>query len=260
MAASTVALAAEPYVPPSAAPPSGWVMTIKGNVVAAPRYPGSDELGFMGYPSVSFSRAGAPQTFSTPDDGLAIGFAVTPGVRVGPVFRFQGGRYDGDNRELRGIRDVDWAIEPGLFAEVWPIADVLRTRVEIRRGVGGHDGFVGTLGADLVDRFGAWTVSAGPRVHMADGEYMDTYFGVSAQDAALNARVAPYKADGGLRSLGVAASATYQFNPAWATTVYAGYDRLTQDAARSPITRAFGSPDQFKFGASMSYSFSLPNF
>lgn len=254
------AYAADPYIPPLSASPPGWIATVKGNVVVAPSYPGSDSYSFMGYPSISFSRSGAPQPFSTPDDGLSIGLPITPTFRAGPVVKFQGGRYDGENRELTGIKDVDWALEPGLFAEFWPIQDRLRTRVEVRRGIGGHDGFVGTLGADLVDRFGAWTVSAGPRLQIADSEYMNTYFGVSAADAARNLRVTQFKADAGVRSYGLAASATYQFNPAWATTVYAGYERLTDDASKSPITKAFGSADQLRFGASMSYSFSLPNF
>lgn len=239
---------------------SGWLMTVKGNFIASPSYPGSDKLGFIGFPSLSFSRVGQPVAFGTPDDGLSIGFNVAPSFRMGPVVRFQGGRYDGNNRELRGIRDVDWAVEPGLFAEFWPIGDRLRTRIELRRGVGGHEGFVATAGADLVERVGAWTLSAGPRVHLADGESNNTYFGVSARDAALSPFVVPFKAEGGLRSVGAAASVTYQFTPAWATTVHAGYDRLTQDAARSPITRQFGSADQFRFGASLSYTFEIPKF
>ncbi len=255
------ALAAD-ALPPAYAPTaeSGWIATVTGNVATSPKYPGSDEMGFMGYPSISFGRAGQARPFSTPDDGLSIGAALTPQIRAGLVGKFQGGRYDGDNRELTGIRDVDWAIEPGLFGEFWPVQDRIRTRIEIRRGFGGHEGFVGSIGADLVDRFGAWTVSAGPRVQLADSEYMNTYFGVTAADAAANGRVAQYKADGGLRSYGVAASATYRFNPSWATTVYAGYDRLADEAAKSPIVRSFGSPDQFRFGASMSYSFAVPNF
>lgn len=254
------ALAADTRANAPAASGSGWLMTVKGNFIASPAYPGSDKLGFIGYPSLSFSRVGEPVAFGTPDDGISIGFNVAPEFRMGPVIRFQGGRYDGDNRELRGIRDVNWAVEPGLFAEFWPIGDRLRTRLEVRHGVGGHQGFVATVGADLVERVGAWTFSAGPRVHLADSESNNTYFGVSARDAALNPFVVPFKAQGGLRSVGAAAAATYQVTPAWATTVYAGYDRLTQDAARSPITRAFGSPDQFKFGASLSYTFEVPKF
>ena len=53
------------------------------------------------------------------------------------------------------------------------------------------------------------------------------------------------------------ASATYQWNDQWATTVRGAYDRLVGSAADSPITRNLGSRDQFTVGASASYSFQL---
>lgn len=252
--------AADPFSPASVETPSGWIVTFKGNVIAGPKYPGSDQISVIGFPSLSFRRAGTTPSFSTPDDGISIGIVETPVFRFGPVARFQGGRYDGDHRELRGIRDVDWTIEGGFFAEYWPIQDRLRTRVEVRRGFGGHEGFVATLAADLVSRFDQWTVAAGPRMNLGDSEFADTYFGVSAQDAAWNGQVTPFNANGGITSFGLAASATYQWNPAWATTVYAGYERLVGDAADSPIVRSFGSADQFKLGASFSYSFQTSGF
>ena len=46
----------------------------------------------------------------------------------------------------------------------------------------------------------------------------------------------------------------------WATTVYAGYDRLVGDAGDSPITRRLGSQDQFTVGARLSYSFAITPF
>ena len=76
-------------------------------------------------------------------------------------------------------------------------------------------------------------------------------------EAALNGRVTPSRARGGVTSLG---ALTYQWSEQWTTTVYAGYDRLVGDAGDSPITRRLGSQDQFTVGARLSYSFAITPF
>jgi outer membrane scaffolding protein for murein synthesis (MipA/OmpV family) len=88
-----------------------------------------------------------------------------------------------------------------------------------------------------------------------DSNFADAYFSVTPFEASLNGLVTPYKASGGVTSVGVLASASYAWSEQWSTTVYAGYRRLVGDAADSSITRRLGSPDQFTVGASLSYSF-----
>ncbi|WP_262269055.1 MipA/OmpV family protein [Microvirga yunnanensis] len=133
---------------------SGWIVTVKGNLRVGPSYPGSDEFSFIGYPSLSVRRAGTVERFSAPDDGLSFSFLEESAFRIGVVGRFVGGRYLQDNRELFGLEKIDWAVEPGVFVEYWPL-EFLRARAEIRRGFGGHEGFVADFGLDAVQRFGA---------------------------------------------------------------------------------------------------------
>ncbi len=238
----------------------GWIVTVRGNAVASPKYPGSSDLGFIAYPSGSIRRAGSTPGYSAPDDGVGFALYETAAFKLGPVVRYQAGRYSGGNAELRGIHDLKWTVEPGVFAEIWAVPDVLRARFEIRRGFHGHEGIVGNFGLDLVQRFGAWTFSAGPRVSAGDSEYMNSTFGVTRQDAAWNPRVTPYKANGGIKGYGAAGAATYQFSESWSTTVHAGYERLVGDAAKSPIVTSLGSKDQIRFGAALSYSFGWKGF
>jgi outer membrane scaffolding protein for murein synthesis (MipA/OmpV family) len=233
---------------------SGLIVTVTANGVVAPRYPGADELGFVAYPSVSFRRVGEPKRFSTPDDGLSVPFYDTPAFRIGAVGRFRGGRYLETDRRLFGLEDVRWAVEPGLFAEFWPLA-FLRTRAELRRGFNGHEGFVADLGADVVQRFGAVTLSLGPRLSLGDQEFTRAYFGVTAAEAARNGILPAYRPSGGTTSVGALASVSVDWSERWSTTVSGSYARLVGDAADSPIVRQFGSKDQFTVGASLSYSF-----
>lgn len=255
LASSAVSvMAADPVFMQPPALPSGWIVTLKANLRAQPSYPGADDLSFIGYPSLSFRRAGTVERFSAPDDGLSFSFLDDSAFRVGVVARFQGGRYYRDNEELIGLRKVDWTLEPGVFVEYWP-TEFLRARAEIRHGINGHDGFVADLGLDLVQTYGAFTVSAGPRLSLGDNEFTRTYFGVTPVEAALNGQVDAYRPSGGITSVGALASASYKWSEQWSTTAFVSYNRLVGDAADSPIVQEFGSENQFGLGLTVSYSF-----
>ncbi|MBZ6077182.1 MipA/OmpV family protein [Microvirga puerhi] len=234
--------------------PEGWIVTLKGNLRVGPTYPGADKYSVIGYPSLSFRRAGTPERFSAPDDGLSFSFLEDSAIRVGVVGRFQGGRYLSDDRRLFGLDKINWAVEPGVFVEYWPLA-FLRARAELRHGVNGHHGFVADLGLDLVQTFGALTFSVGPRLGLGDSSFTQTYFGVTPLEAALNGQVTPYRPSGGLTSVGATAGVTYSWSDQWSTTAFVTYKRLVSDAADSPIVKRFGSENQLGFGLTASYSF-----
>ncbi|WP_293862610.1 MipA/OmpV family protein [uncultured Alsobacter sp.] len=255
--AGTYAADTAPRTAKVAEQPYGWLLTIKGNVVLSPNFPGAKSYGFIAYPSLSLRRAGTPDNYSAPDDGVSIALFGDSQWAIGFVGKYQSGRYRENDRRLYGIRDAKWALEPGLYGEFWALADTLRVRGEMRYGINGYNGLVGTLALDYVQRVGKFVISGGPRVQFAGSEYMDTYFGVTGVDALQNRNVTQYKADPGVKSVGVAAAATYRWNDQWSTTVRGGYDRLVGGAADSPIVRNLGSKDQFTLGASASYTFPL---
>lgn len=235
--------------------PTGWIVTVKGNLKVGPSYPGADDYSFVGFPSLSFRRAGTPERFSAPDDGLSFSFLEESNVRIGIVGRYQGGRYLEDNHELFGLNKINWAVEPGVFVEYWPVA-FLRARAELRHGINGHHGFVADFGLDYVQSFGAFSFSVGPRLALGDTDFTETYFGVTPWEAALNGQVTPYKPSGGITSVGATAGITYKWDEQWATTGYVTYKRLVGDAADSPIVKRFGSENQIGLGLTVSYSFS----
>jgi outer membrane protein len=88
---------------------------------------------------------------------------------------------------------------------------------------------------------------------IASGNYQEAYFSVPVGVPGL----AAYSASSGVNSLGLAGSATFQFNPQWAVTGYARWDRLIGDAADSPIVTQTGSANQWTFGAIVAYSFDI---
>jgi outer membrane scaffolding protein for murein synthesis (MipA/OmpV family) len=233
-----------------------WLVTVKGNVVASPSYPGASEMSVLPYPSLSLRRAGTPESFSAPDDTISFALYDAGWLKAGPAGRFVGARRAKDHRELVGLRDIDWTIEAGAFAEFWP-TEKLRTRAELRYGFHGHRGVVADFGADWVERFGAWTISGGPRLRVGSDRYMASYFSVSPAEALINTRVTPFDAKGGLASAGLAAAITYKWSEQWRTTLHGRWDRLTGDAGRSPIPTQLGSRNQFTVGATLAYTFSM---
>jgi MipA family protein len=157
---------------------------------------------------------------------------------------------------LNGLRDVDFTIETGLFAEFYPV-DWLRLRGAVRYGFIGHEGIVGDLGADAIwQPAPAWTFAAGPRVSYGDDGFTSAYFDVSPAES-LASGLQANDADGGFTSFGLAASTSYRFDNGVAITGFAAYSRLVGDAADAPLVRQRGSEDQFRIGTSLTYSFPI---
>ena len=206
-------------------------------------------------PRVSFRRPDEKVEFGAPDDSLGYALLDTPQLKIGPVANLRPGRDPGVNPRLAGLDRSPWTLEGGAFADVWPVPDVLRARVEVRHGVREHDGFAVDLSADWVGKADRFTLSAGPRLGVADADLAQLQFGVSPPAAARNGLFAPYQARGGVQSVGLGAALSYDWSEQWRTTVFDRFDRLVGDAAHSPITRRLGAADQVTAGVGVTYSF-----
>ena len=167
-----------------------WTVTARGNVVASPKYPGSDELSWVGFPSFKARRAGTPDTFGAPDDPASMALIRSGGLRMGPSFRYIGTRSASDDVELTGLNKVPWTLEAGAFVEYWP-TEFLRGRVDLRYGFHGHEGVVADFAADGFMRFAQWTFSAGPRMQIASSNYQEAYFSVPAASPAFCRPIRP---------------------------------------------------------------------
>jgi outer membrane scaffolding protein for murein synthesis (MipA/OmpV family) len=232
-----------------------WTITIGGIGIVEPLYPGASRYGPSGMPILDFRRAGTPEEFSAPEDSFGFAVIDTPWVKLGPVVALRGGRFASIDRRLRGLKTWPYTVEGGAFLEVWPVPGTLRTRLELRHGLRGNDGFIANLSADAVHRIGRFTLSGGPRLAFADTPLSALEFGVTPAEAALNGLVTPFRAHGGLQSIGVGAALSYRWSPHWTSIVYADYARLVGSAADSPITRRLGSANQFTAGIGLAYSF-----
>ena len=225
------------------------VFTLRGGASYEPGYFGSDDyevgpdFGFK-FNSLTFRNG---RSFGNPDPwGEQLGFGI------GGSFRFIEERNADDFDELAGLEDVDAAIELGLSARYG--TENFLAFGELRRGFGGHEGWVGEIGADAIvkptDRL---RLSVGPRLLFGDDIYADTYFGVT--DAEASAALPAYDPDGGMISAGVEFGARYQINDVWGLEGAVTWDKFTDDAADSPIVEQ-GSDKQWgiRFGVTRVFS------
>ncbi len=250
---SILVLALAAATPAIAQEERGWTVSVGAGAQLRPDYPGADSYGIGPMPIFDLRRQGDPLTFEAPDEGFGFGLLGNDSViNVGPAISLQSKRDEDDVGA--DVGNVGFTVEAGAFAEVF-LGESVRLRAEGRRGIGGHDAWIGDLSADLIlrDR-DKYVFSIGPRARWADGKYHRAYFGVTPAVATATGLTA-FAPGGGFQAVGVVAGLTYMLDRNWGLYGHAGYDRLIGDAARSPIVRAFGSRDQFTAGLGIFYSF-----
>lgn len=219
-----------------------------------PEFIGSDDLELGPLWDVDIARGDNPFRFEAPDDNFGIRLFNKNGFSAGPTANVEGSR---KNKHVGApVGKVDTTIEVGAFAEYQP-NESIRLRADLRKGVNGHEGLVGSIGADRIWRDGdRYVFSIGPRVLFSDGKYQRAYFGVDSA-AALASGLTAYRPGGGIHALAATSGLSYQFNPRFGMFGYARYERLVGNAAESPIVREFGSRNQLSGGIGLSYTFTV---
>ena len=219
-----------------------------------PEFKGAEDTEVAPLWDLDIARGSDPFRFEAPDDSFGIRLISSEKFAAGPAANIASGRKNSDVGAPVG--KVPTTIEAGAFAEFYA-SDSLRFRGELLKGIGGHEGLAGTVGADYINRDGdRYVLSVGPRLLFSDGRYQRAFFGVDAEAAAASG-LPLYRPDGGLHAVALTSGLSYQFDPRFGLFGFARYERLVGDAARSPIVREFGSRNQLSGGLGLSYTFTI---
>jgi MipA family protein len=219
-----------------------------------PRFIGSDRTRLLPLFHINTARGTHEFKFSAPDDSPGITLVSTGGFAFGPAANIEGRRRQSDVGAPVG--NVARTFEAGAFAQ-YSAGDSFRVRAEILKGINGHDGIVGTIGADKIWRSGdRYVFSVGPRVLFSDGRFQRAYFGVTPA-ASLASGLPAYRPGSGVYAVALASGLSYQLGGPWGLFGYARYERLVGDAAKSPIIRELGSRNQLSGGIGLNYTFTL---
>ncbi len=85
------------------------------------------------------------------------------------------------------------------------------------------------------------------------GDYINTYFGVSAADSARSG-LRQFSAGDGLRDVSVTPALILHLGEKWHVGGFVRYQRVLSDAADSPVVDQRGSPNQVWIGLVVAYS------
>ena len=225
---------------------------------AYPDYFGSDDQALGAAPLLRIKLSGE-RFLRVLGNEVRINLLEHTGWRLGPSAIWRLGRKDVDDKVVREVHEIDSSLDLGLFGGyAWRDAAEPRSQAGIQGWAtadvtGAYDGWTAGLGVYLMRPVArAVTLAAGAASTYGSGNYMDTYFGVTAADSVASGLPA-YSAGGGLRDVRGWVVATVHLGPRWHVGAGALYTRLLGDAADSPIVEERGNADQWIYGAGVLY-------
>jgi len=223
-------------------------VSVGGGIGFAPDYEGSDyyEAVPVPYFNVNYNQGMFVKLL-----GLNLRANLIPEKtwNLGPVYNYRAERDNVDNNRVDRMRDVSDAHEVGAFGGFtinnWFVS------LEFLTDLGeAHGGWYSKLkgGYNWIIS-NSWALSIGASTTYADDDYMQTYFGVTAADAARSG-LNQYEADSGIKDVGIDLGLNWMITQNWSAKGLASYTQLVGDADDSSPVVDEGSESQF-FGAAL---------
>jgi MipA family protein len=207
--------------------------TVGAVVIAAPRYAGSDERGWLVLPSLDYRWKNG--WFAGLSNGVGYLFPSRPDMQYGLRVTADIGRKESRSDDLAGMGSIHPRAEAGAFFNYFPTRETFLTS-SLRYGAGNDwNGLQVDLGAGytspLTQRLRG---TVGIAATIVNGAYMQAYFGVTPQQSAASG-YAVYTPGTGVRDLRLNASLVYAIDARWALTGALTLSSLQGDARDSPI-------------------------
>lgn len=239
LAAALASLAAAPVAAQDA---GGRVLSFDLGLGAkqVPVYPGAEDTEAA--PWVIFRNLEVD--YGTGGGGRASGFYVAPSADL------VGGRDEDEDDALEGLDEIDRTLELGVRAGFR--YEGFNTYATLRRGFGGHEGIVAEFGTRYSTPIGERvTLTSGIEADYGGDDYMDTFFGVTDEEAGRSIHPA-YNPDSGFKSVSALMELRYQMTPDNAILGRVKAERLIGDAADSPLVE---DRDQVTVGIGFVHTF-----
>lgn len=209
-----------------------WEVMLGAGVMYEPKYEGSDEMEVSPLPFISatfFDRLTIDPT------GVELKAYEQGPFQFDVNLGYDFGRKEKDSHDLRGMGNVDGGVTVGGKTTLsYGPAEFF---VSFDKTLGGSEGLLGTFGTEFTQPINEKLIlGAGASATFADKNYMDSYFGVTAAQAARSGYKA-YKADPGVKSVDLSVSATYLLNENWMVRAEQDVGLLVGGAADSPLVK-----------------------
>jgi outer membrane scaffolding protein for murein synthesis (MipA/OmpV family) len=177
--------------------------------------------------------------FASVGEGIGLNFIRGENYRIGVAAGYDLGRRESDDlNHLKGLGNIEVAPVFKLFGSyVVSKQFPLVMRADVRRIVGGADGWVGDVEAylPLPGSSQKLVMFAGPSVTFADHRHMQTAFGVDESQAKASG-YPMFAAHGGMNAAGFGFSATRFLGAHWLVNANLAVNHLLGSARDSPFT------------------------
>lgn len=229
-------------------------ISVGAGVGVAPEYIGSDKYRVTALPAFRIqhdaffldSERGLGAEYVNEDSGTALNASIN----------YDAGRSEkrkNKDRSLRGMGKVKGGamLQLGASQQITPQISVsadanIRLSGQKRHGNRYRLGIAGDIYQSEQD-----TITLGADVHLADRNYQQTYFGVTAEQSARSGYRA-YKPKAGVYAYGVSAGWMHNFDEHWSVGVGVEAQQLAGKAKNSPLVK---SKTQISVGALVQYRF-----
>lgn len=239
-----------------------WRYSLQVGGIMTPVYLGDDSYQLSVFPNASVQYG---ERFSASLQGVTYSAFSYGGLSAGPVVRLNFGRDEqgsnplgigGENNDLLGLGDIDFAFELGAFVQYryqqWLLG------AEVRQAQGGHDGTVAQLEFKYQNSINIRGMplfyTLGPELSWGDDDFTQAFFAVTEAQSAASG-LAVFAASGGVNAVGFQGTVVAPLGESLSVILLLGYQQLMGDAADASLVQERGSEHQGTAGVMLSYRF-----
>lgn len=215
-------------------------------------YLGSDQTETQVFPYLSlenvkgFDFFGTTLSYRLIETGTGEGLRAWS-LRAGPSIGWQSGRDSDDSPTLTGFEDIDGSLPIGGYirSTIGPVGLRLDAGQDV---IGGHDGLRVDASIGTFLPLGKLFIRPSISAHWADNTHNESFFGVSANQAAASG-LTQFDASSGIYGYSAGILSWVEFNEKYALTFIGNYRWFTDEATDSPILNAADGSDEGFFAA-----------
>lgn len=258
---------AAPLAAQQPARPPVWDVTLGAGAVVTPSYAGADEYQAFPFPLTQVTwRNRVYLGQSNTGGGAGLGAYAIRTARLGLAVElgFLQNRPASRADALAGMQDRDFVATAG--ASLSYLIGPVQASLSASQGLNDGAGLLGSARLGVSQALGRRVIaSVGAGATFANARQMRWDFGVTASEAARRRDLIAagdrrletgddraYRPDAGLRQVGASLSLTWLVTSHWAVVGFGGVDRLSDEAAASPLVRRRA---QVSGGAGLGYRF-----
>jgi outer membrane scaffolding protein for murein synthesis (MipA/OmpV family) len=207
-----------------------WKIVVGGGVASVPRYEGGSTNRYRAVPVLDMEKG---NFFAGVSRGVGYNFSNDRSLQYGIRLTLAHARYQNADPRLNGMGDIRYTGEAGAFVSVdrehwYGLGNFATSSNGVRAELGG--GFHTRLSE--LD-----TIRIGAMLDWGNGKYNQTFFGVTAAQAAASGNLlTAYNASSGVKDYGVTASWMHSFDRNWFSNVTLTAKQLSGAAKSSPLT------------------------